>query len=99
RPRAGIEAIQTPRPPEHARTRRNVRRSLHGRIGARRGNHGARFHSPRQNQGPNMNKPSKPPPRPPAFTTMIEVLLAEDHMVVRQGLRAMLEAEGDIKVI
>jgi DNA-binding NarL/FixJ family response regulator len=27
------------------------------------------------------------------------VLLAEDHMIVREGLRALLEAEGDIKVV
>ena len=35
----------------------------------------------------------------PAFTKVIPVMLAEDHMVVREGLKAMLEAEGDIKVI
>ena len=29
----------------------------------------------------------------------ITVLLAEDHMIVREGLRALLEAEGDIEVI
>jgi len=29
----------------------------------------------------------------------ITVLLAEDHMVVRQGLRAILSAEGDIEVV
>jgi DNA-binding NarL/FixJ family response regulator len=29
----------------------------------------------------------------------ITVLLAEDHMVVREGLRTLLEAEGDIKVV
>ena len=29
----------------------------------------------------------------------ITVLLAEDHTVVREGLRALLEAEGDIEVI
>jgi len=29
----------------------------------------------------------------------IRVLLADDHAVVRQGLRALLEAEGDISVI
>src|SRR5512139_880802 len=29
----------------------------------------------------------------------IAVLLAEDHTVVREGLRTLLEAEGDIKVI
>ena len=29
----------------------------------------------------------------------ITVLLAEDHTVVREGLRALLEADGDIKVI
>lgn len=29
----------------------------------------------------------------------ITVLLAEDHMVVREGLRTLLEAEGDIQVI
>ena len=29
----------------------------------------------------------------------ITVLLAEDHMVVREGLRALLEAEGDIEVV
>jgi DNA-binding NarL/FixJ family response regulator len=35
----------------------------------------------------------------PAFTDVISVLLVEDHMVVREGLKALLEAEGDIKVI
>ena len=29
----------------------------------------------------------------------ITVLLAEDHTVVREGLRALLQAEGDIEVI
>ncbi len=29
----------------------------------------------------------------------ITVLLAEDHTVVREGLRALLEAEGDIRVV
>jgi DNA-binding NarL/FixJ family response regulator len=29
----------------------------------------------------------------------ITVLLTEDHMIVREGLRALLEAEGDIEVI
>jgi DNA-binding NarL/FixJ family response regulator len=29
----------------------------------------------------------------------ITVVLAEDHMIVREGLRALLEAEGDIEVI
>jgi len=30
---------------------------------------------------------------------LITVLLAEDHMIVREGLRAILETEGDIEVI
>ena len=42
---------------------------------------------------------SVPVPALPAFTKIIPVLLAEDHMVVREGLKALLEAEGDIKVI
>ena len=29
----------------------------------------------------------------------ITVLLAEDHMIVREGLRALLEAESDIEVV
>jgi len=29
----------------------------------------------------------------------ITVLLAEDHMIVREGLRALLQAEGDIEVV
>ncbi|MEO8206195.1 MAG: response regulator transcription factor [Chthoniobacterales bacterium] len=29
----------------------------------------------------------------------IHVLLADDHMIVRQGLRSLLESEGDIKII
>jgi DNA-binding NarL/FixJ family response regulator len=29
----------------------------------------------------------------------ITVLLAEDHMIVREGLRALLEAEDDIAVV
>jgi len=31
--------------------------------------------------------------------TRITVLLAEDHMIVREGLRALLAAEGDIEVV
>jgi DNA-binding NarL/FixJ family response regulator len=45
-----------------------------------------------------MNKHPEAATRP-AFTDLIPVMLAEDHMVVRQGLKAMLEAEGDIKII
>ena len=29
----------------------------------------------------------------------ITVLLAEDHMIVREGFRKMLELEGDIEVV
>ena len=29
----------------------------------------------------------------------ISVLLAEDHMIVREGLRSVLEAEGDIEIV
>jgi DNA-binding NarL/FixJ family response regulator len=29
----------------------------------------------------------------------ITILLADDHMIVREGLRALLEAEGDIEVV
>ena len=32
-------------------------------------------------------------------STQITVLLAEDHMIVREGLRSILEAEGDIEVV
>jgi DNA-binding NarL/FixJ family response regulator len=39
------------------------------------------------------------PPALPAFKRAIQVLIAEDHMVVRQGLKALLEGEGDIKVV
>jgi DNA-binding NarL/FixJ family response regulator len=35
----------------------------------------------------------------PAFQRPIQVLIAEDHMVVRQGLKSLLEEEGDIQVI
>jgi DNA-binding NarL/FixJ family response regulator len=37
----------------------------------------------------------KPYPTPKRIT----VLLAEDHMVVREGLRTLMEAEGDIQVV
>jgi len=33
------------------------------------------------------------------MTTPITVVLAEDHMVVREGLRLLLEGEGDIQVV
>jgi DNA-binding NarL/FixJ family response regulator len=36
---------------------------------------------------------------PGAFTPTINVLLAEDHTIVREGLKAMLLAEGDIRII
>ena len=29
----------------------------------------------------------------------ISVLLVDDHIVVRQGLRALIEAEGDLEVV
>ena len=29
----------------------------------------------------------------------ISVLLADDHMVVREGLRVLVETEGDIEVV
>ena len=35
----------------------------------------------------------------PAFQKVIKVLIAEDHMIVRQGLQYMLEGQGDIKVV
>jgi DNA-binding NarL/FixJ family response regulator len=38
-------------------------------------------------------------PSIPAFHKVIQVLLVEDHMIVRQGLKALLEGEGDIKVV
>jgi DNA-binding NarL/FixJ family response regulator len=34
----------------------------------------------------------------PAFTKVIPVLLVEDHTILREGLKALLEAEGDIWV-
>ena len=36
---------------------------------------------------------------PQAAATLITVLLAEDHMIVRQGLRALLEAEPDLRIV
>ena len=36
---------------------------------------------------------------PTSVLKPITVLLAEDHTVVRQGLRTLLEAEGDIRVV
>lgn len=38
-------------------------------------------------------------PRIPAFQRPIAVLIVEDHMFVRQGLKTLLEGEGDIKVV
>jgi DNA-binding NarL/FixJ family response regulator len=35
----------------------------------------------------------------PSIGRAIQVLLAEDHLVVREGLKALLESEGDIRVI
>jgi DNA-binding NarL/FixJ family response regulator len=43
-------------------------------------------------------KPAPIPPLP-AFRKVITVLIAEDHTIVRQGLKTLLESEGDIKVI
>jgi DNA-binding NarL/FixJ family response regulator len=43
---------------------------------------------------------TKPPiPSIPTFQRAIQVLIAEDHMFVRQGLKSLLEGEGDIKVV
>jgi DNA-binding NarL/FixJ family response regulator len=35
----------------------------------------------------------------PSFQRAIQVMIAEDHMVVRQGLKALLEEEGDIRIV
>jgi DNA-binding NarL/FixJ family response regulator len=37
--------------------------------------------------------------KPSSTTKPITVLLADDHTIVREGLRTLLEAEGDIQVI
>jgi DNA-binding NarL/FixJ family response regulator len=44
---------------------------------------------------------TRPPISPalPAFQRAIQVLIVEDHMFVRQGLKALLEGAGDIKVV
>ncbi|HWI56493.1 MAG TPA: response regulator transcription factor, partial [Bacillota bacterium] len=34
-----------------------------------------------------------------SFSPKIAVLLADDHVVVREGLKALLEAQGDIEVV
>jgi DNA-binding NarL/FixJ family response regulator len=36
---------------------------------------------------------------PQAAATPITILLAEDHLIVRQGLRALLETEGDFQIV
>ncbi len=36
---------------------------------------------------------------PQSSMPTISVLLVEDHMIVREGLRSLLEAQGDIKVV
>lgn len=37
-------------------------------------------------------------PSLPTYKKSIHVLLAEDHMIVRQGLKSLLESEGDILI-
>jgi DNA-binding NarL/FixJ family response regulator len=47
-----------------------------------------------------MGKPPEPPQAmPKAAATLITILLAEDHIIVRQGLRALLEAEPDFRIV
>ncbi len=36
---------------------------------------------------------------PAPFAPIIDVMLAEDHTIVREGLKAMLLAEGDIRIV
>ena len=44
-------------------------------------------------------KPPEPPEAmPQAAATPITILLAEDHIIVRQGLRALLETEPDFRL-
>ncbi|MGK5630993.1 response regulator [Streptomyces sp. URMC 123] len=46
-----------------------------------------------------MSEPSDRPGAPPPASAAIRLLLADDHTVVRAGLRAVLEAEGDLVVV
>ena len=38
------------------------------------------------------------PARPPSTGT-VDVMLVDDHAIVRQGLRSILEREGDLRVV
>ncbi len=39
------------------------------------------------------------PARPPASAGTVDVMLVDDHAIVRQGLRSILEREGDLRVV
>ena len=71
----------------HARAGRDGRWQLYRRVGAWQRHHHPRAHSSHERQ------------KELVFMKRITVLLAEDHEIVREGFRKLLEAEDDIEVI
>lgn len=47
----------------------------------------------------NVLAPAAPPPAPTATVDAIDVLLVDDHAIVRRGLRSILEREPGIRVV
>ena len=80
------------RPARHAGARGAGRRDARDRIGRRQGHDHPRPHgrrAPAQRQRPTM-----PEQRPP-----LRILLADDHVTVRHGLKLLIDSQPDMKVI
>src|SRR6266850_1649282 len=74
----------------------------HGPGGDARADHRARGH--RAPQGPNRGRRTSRgtrscPRRSPLMTAPIRVLVADDHMIVRTGIRHVLESEAGFEVV
>ncbi|GAA1890428.1 MadR family response regulator transcription factor [Lapillicoccus jejuensis] len=50
---------------------------------------------------PRSVRPSEPPPgrRPGELRPVVDIVLVDDHAIVRQGLRSILEREDDLRVV
>src|SRR5204863_826869 len=78
------------RPAEHARAPRSARRLVQRALAT-----AGRYHHRRAPAEPSGHAPGGFP----GMSQVIRVLLVDDHEIVREGVRAVLEDESDIEVV